>query len=152
MSDALTAAESDPGARLCAEAGLTFAGPSADVLELFGDKARSRELAASVGLPVLPATHQGRAEALVMVRAGATPERMIVLRLWAAPVRLEPVVVTATRDARTLTDVPASLDVLDATTLRRARPALGLAEALPRIGVRAGQPAIDDQRVAVDIA
>jgi iron complex outermembrane receptor protein len=49
------------------------------------------------------------------------------------PVRLEPVVVTATRDARTLTDVPASLDVLDATTLRRARPALGLAEALPRV-------------------
>jgi membrane protein DedA with SNARE-associated domain/membrane-associated phospholipid phosphatase len=41
-------------------------------------------------LPVLPATHQGRAEALVMVRAGATPERMTVLRLWAAPVRLEP--------------------------------------------------------------
>ena len=41
-------------------------------------------------LPVLPATHQGRAEALVMVRTGATPARMTVLRLWAAPVKLEP--------------------------------------------------------------
>ena len=43
-------------ARRCAEAGLVFAGPTAEVLDLFGDKARSRELAASIGLPVLAAT------------------------------------------------------------------------------------------------
>ena len=49
-------AESAEFARLCADAGLVFAGPSGDVLDLFGDKARSRELAASVGLPVLAAT------------------------------------------------------------------------------------------------
>ena len=41
-------------------------------------------------LPVLPATHQGRAEALVMVRPGSAPGRMTVLRLWATPVQLQP--------------------------------------------------------------
>ena len=49
-------AESAEFADRCARAGLSFAGPTARVLELFGDKARSRELATSVGLPVLPAT------------------------------------------------------------------------------------------------
>lgn len=68
------------------------------------------------------------------------------------PPRLEPVVVTATRDARPLTDVPASLDVLDATTLRRARPALGLAEALPRVPglvVRDRQNQAQDLQVSI---
>ncbi len=41
-------------------------------------------------LPVLPAMHQGRAEALVMVRRGPMPERMRVLRLWATPLQLQP--------------------------------------------------------------
>ena len=41
-------------------------------------------------LPVLPATHLGRAEVLVMVRRVGSPERMQVLRLWATPVRLQP--------------------------------------------------------------
>ena len=41
-------------------------------------------------LPVLPATHEGRAEALVMVRRGDDPGRMTVLRLWATPVLLQP--------------------------------------------------------------
>src|ERR1700750_2712981 len=34
-------------ARACAEAGLTFVGPSAETLDLFGDKARARALARS---------------------------------------------------------------------------------------------------------
>ncbi|MFD4674954.1 carboxyl transferase domain-containing protein [Lentzea sp. NPDC058450] len=42
-------------ARACSAAGLTFVGPSADVLELLGDKRRARELAASLGIPVLDA-------------------------------------------------------------------------------------------------
>lgn len=45
---------------------------------------------APLELPVLAAMHQGRAEALVMVRRGPTPERMRVLRLWATPVQLQP--------------------------------------------------------------
>ena len=41
-------------ARACAEVGVTFVGPAPDTLELFGDKARARALAAEVGVPVLP--------------------------------------------------------------------------------------------------
>lgn len=41
-------------------------------------------------LPVLAATHLGRAEALVMVRDGSEPGEMQVLRLWATPVLLQP--------------------------------------------------------------
>ncbi len=43
-------------ARACAEAGLTFIGPSAETLELFGDKGRARALAQQCGVPVLPGT------------------------------------------------------------------------------------------------
>ncbi|MET9231803.1 carboxyl transferase domain-containing protein [Lentzea sp. NPDC003310] len=42
-------------ARACSARGLAFVGPSADVLELLGDKRRARELAASLGIPVLDA-------------------------------------------------------------------------------------------------
>ncbi|HEX8868030.1 MAG TPA: biotin carboxylase N-terminal domain-containing protein, partial [Lentzea sp.] len=42
-------------ARACAERGLAFVGPSADVLDLLGDKRRARSLAASLGIPVLDA-------------------------------------------------------------------------------------------------
>ncbi|MGW6056305.1 carboxyl transferase domain-containing protein [Streptomyces sp. NPDC055189] len=40
----------------CAEAGLRFVGPSPEVLGLFGDKARARELAVRLGVPVLAGT------------------------------------------------------------------------------------------------
>ncbi|MDH4558740.1 ATP-grasp domain-containing protein [Pseudomonas sp. BN417] len=39
-------------ARQCEAAGIRFVGPSAEALELFGDKARARELAARCGLPL----------------------------------------------------------------------------------------------------
>ncbi|HEX7307409.1 carboxyl transferase domain-containing protein [Lentzea sp.] len=55
-------------ARACSERGLTFVGPSADVLELLGDKRRARELAASLGIPVLEAAP---GEFPVMVKAVA---------------------------------------------------------------------------------
>ncbi len=45
-------------ARRCAAAGLTFVGPSPEVLEVFGDKARARALAERCGVPVLPGTAQ----------------------------------------------------------------------------------------------
>jgi acetyl-CoA carboxylase biotin carboxylase subunit len=41
-------------ARACAEHGLTFVGPDPSVMERMGDKARTREEAVAVGLPVLP--------------------------------------------------------------------------------------------------
>lgn len=43
-------------AELCADSGLTFVGPTPELLALFGDKARSRELAVRHGVPVLAAT------------------------------------------------------------------------------------------------
>ncbi|WP_323055990.1 carboxyl transferase domain-containing protein [Lentzea sp. NEAU-D7] len=55
-------------ARACSERGLAFVGPSADVLELLGDKRRARELAASLGIPVLDAAP---GEFPVMVKAVA---------------------------------------------------------------------------------
>ncbi|HVL75954.1 MAG TPA: carboxyl transferase domain-containing protein [Noviherbaspirillum sp.] len=41
-------------ARQCAAAGLLFIGPQPEVLELFGDKARARALAARLGVPLIP--------------------------------------------------------------------------------------------------
>lgn len=46
--------ESAAFARACASAGIAFVGPSPDALELFGDKAAARGLAASIGVPIVP--------------------------------------------------------------------------------------------------
>lgn len=43
-------------ARRCTQDGITFVGPQPEVLDLFGDKARARALAAELGVPVLPGT------------------------------------------------------------------------------------------------
>jgi len=48
--------ESAAFARACAERGLTFVGPGAETLELFGDKARARALAVECAVPVLSGT------------------------------------------------------------------------------------------------
>lgn len=46
--------EQDAFARLCADAGIKFIGPSAEHLSLFGDKARARAAAIAAGVPVMP--------------------------------------------------------------------------------------------------
>jgi acetyl-CoA carboxylase biotin carboxylase subunit len=46
-------AENAGFAAACAAAGLTFVGPSADALALFGDKVRARALAASLDIPIV---------------------------------------------------------------------------------------------------
>ena len=43
-------------ARRCAERGVTFIGPGAETLDLFGDKVRARAFAEGCGTPVLPGT------------------------------------------------------------------------------------------------
>jgi acetyl/propionyl-CoA carboxylase alpha subunit len=48
--------ESAAFARACAEAGLVFIGPSPEVLDAFGDKARARALADRFGVPILDGT------------------------------------------------------------------------------------------------
>ncbi len=69
--------ESPAFARACVERGVTFVGPSPEVLADLGDKTRARELAEAAGLPVLAAADPDRAAALlektgaVMVKAVA---------------------------------------------------------------------------------
>jgi pyruvate carboxylase len=55
-------------ARACERAGITFVGPSAEILEMLGDKTAARRLAAQAGIPIVPGTEEpvdpasGRAE------------------------------------------------------------------------------------------
>jgi len=42
--------------RACKEAGITFVGPSAELLDLLGDKTAARKLAESAGVPIIPGT------------------------------------------------------------------------------------------------
>jgi pyruvate carboxylase len=51
-------AENPALARACAKAGLTFVGPTPELLELLGDKTAARRLAARAGVPVLPGTEK----------------------------------------------------------------------------------------------
>src|SRR5262249_30514195 len=44
--------------RACAREGITFIGPSAEILELLGDKTAARQLAQQAGLPVIPGTEK----------------------------------------------------------------------------------------------
>ena len=47
-------AESADFAARCEEAGITFVGPPSDVIRLLGDKVRAKQLAESLGIPVVP--------------------------------------------------------------------------------------------------
>src|SRR5437879_10888704 len=49
-------AENTSFAEICADAHLTFIGPSASAMALMGDKVVARETMAEVGLPILPGT------------------------------------------------------------------------------------------------
>jgi acetyl-CoA carboxylase biotin carboxylase subunit len=55
--------------RACAEAGLRFVGPPADVMEAVGDKVTAREAAGRAGVAVVPGT--GRVEAVAVAQAAA---------------------------------------------------------------------------------
>src|SRR5207248_7580968 len=49
-------AENISFAEICADANITFIGPSASVMSLMGDKVAARETMAEVGLPILSGT------------------------------------------------------------------------------------------------
>jgi acetyl/propionyl-CoA carboxylase alpha subunit/acetyl-CoA carboxylase carboxyltransferase component len=55
--------ESAAFARACRDAGLTFIGPNADTLALFGDKTQARALAKSLGVPIVPGSAAALASA-----------------------------------------------------------------------------------------
>lgn len=69
--------ESAELARACAEAGITFIGPDARVLELFGDKAQARQLAQREGVPVVQGTEQAttleQAQAFIKALPAGSP-------------------------------------------------------------------------------
>ncbi|MDX6719872.1 MAG: acetyl-CoA/propionyl-CoA carboxylase, biotin carboxylase, biotin carboxyl carrier protein [Solirubrobacteraceae bacterium] len=97
-------------ARACAAAGLTFVGPPPEALELFGDKARAKLLAADVGVPTLPGIAPADA------RAGLRDEEVVA---WAleSPGRLPLMVKAAAggggrgiRAVATLDELPGALD------------------------------------------
>ena len=44
--------------RACRDAGISFIGPSAEILELLGDKMAARRLAQKTGIPVVPGTQK----------------------------------------------------------------------------------------------
>ncbi|MFI4935526.1 MAG: biotin carboxylase N-terminal domain-containing protein, partial [Caulobacterales bacterium] len=66
-------AENAAFARRCLAEGLAFIGPSAETLELFGDKTKARALAQSLGIPIVA----GSAEALASADAAATAAKAL---------------------------------------------------------------------------
>src|SRR3954452_18905062 len=59
--------------RACKQAGITFIGPSAELLELLGDKTAARNLAIKAGIPVIPGTEDPVTE---MAAATSEAERI----------------------------------------------------------------------------
>ena len=88
-------------ARRCAEEGIVFVGPSPEALDLFGDKAKARELAKRCGVPVIEGTGgpttlgQARAFFASLGRGGAVMVKAIGggggrgMRIVDDPARLE---------------------------------------------------------------
>src|SRR2546425_2080194 len=63
-------------ARACGEAGITFVGPRAELLDLMGDKTAARNLARKLTVPILPGTDdpiEAREEALKVAKGIGFP-------------------------------------------------------------------------------
>src|SRR5688572_6356960 len=56
--------------RACERAGITFIGPSAELLEMLGDKTAARTLAERAGIPTIPGTAQAITDSAVAAREG----------------------------------------------------------------------------------
>ena len=64
-------------ARACADAGLTFVGPSPEAIELLGDKIAAKRLAAAAGVPVVPGIQRpGLRDEEILAWAAEDPERL----------------------------------------------------------------------------
>jgi acetyl-CoA/propionyl-CoA carboxylase, biotin carboxylase, biotin carboxyl carrier protein len=90
-------------ARACAEAGVTFVGPSPAAGELMGDKLRAKEAAVGAGVPVVPTFTEGEARTaayplLVKAAAGGGGRGMRVVR---DPDDLDAALQSARREALT---------------------------------------------------
>jgi acetyl/propionyl-CoA carboxylase alpha subunit len=92
--------ERAPFARAVVDAGLTFVGPSADVMEQMGRKDLAREIAVAAGVPVVPRFDPGTPDAvfpvLVKAAAGGGGKGMRIVR---DPADLDDAVAAARREA-----------------------------------------------------
>ncbi len=86
--------ENTPFAQLCASQGLTFIGPPAAVLSLFGDKIRARTLAHSLDIPIVPGSEAALA---------SSSEAVEVARNLGYPVMLKVALGGGGRGMRTVT-------------------------------------------------
>lgn len=106
-------------ARACLGAGVTFVGPRPEVLDLFGDKARAKRLAAQCHAPILPGTQHATslAEAHEILRAQG-PDGAIMVKAVAGG---------GGRGIRAVTS-PAALDEAYARCRSEAQAAFGTAD------------------------
>ncbi len=72
--------ENETLARRCAEAGITFIGPSPEVLGLFGDKVRAREFAREQGVPTIPGSAEALVDPAAATRAAAEAGYPVMLK------------------------------------------------------------------------
>ncbi len=56
-------------ARACREAGIEFVGPTAEMLEMFGDKTEAKKLADIAGVPTIPGTEDGMTDPKAIAKA-----------------------------------------------------------------------------------
>jgi len=96
-------------ARAVAEAGLSFVGPGADVIERMGDKVRARRFAAEHGIPVTPAADEADDPASFAERAAAVGFPLLVkgaaggggkgMQIVREPARLAEAIAVARRES-----------------------------------------------------
>lgn len=67
-------------ARMCAKCGISFIGPSADVISLMGDKAKARKTAMEAGVPVIPGTDGVVASLSDAMKAAMTIEYPLMIK------------------------------------------------------------------------
>ncbi|TNF88259.1 MAG: ATP-grasp domain-containing protein, partial [Gammaproteobacteria bacterium] len=72
--------ENEELARRCAEANITFIGPSPEVLGLFGDKVRARAFAREKGVPTIPGSPEALSDSAAAASAAAEAGYPIMLK------------------------------------------------------------------------
>ena len=85
-------------ARACEDMGVVFIGPSADAIELMGDKVRAKAAAEAAGVPVVPTYTPETAEYPVLVKAAAGGGGR-GMRVVERPEDLEAAMAAASREA-----------------------------------------------------
>ena len=93
----------------------------------------------------------GYAAAVVVIRVDALAVTEIEIRLESVPTALDPIVTSATRDARSLSEVAAAVSVADTSAIRRDRT-VGLHETLrmmPGVQVASRFGGIEDVKIGI---